>query len=432
MRTWLASLAIAASGCLAFCALGAASGLDNIQGGNTQARHVWRAPGDHVDVPFQWHDGHLIIPVRVNGSAQVRLAFDTGASATVLFETARTRSLSLQADGQIRVGSAEGRPGTPVNIVTDVSIDVGAIGIERLTILHVPLATSPIFDSADEAYFDGAIGYDLLRRFVTEIDYVRQTIRFSRKGGPERASPWRTLPIDVSARVPYVAVKLRDENSTAGVKLLVDTGAPSFAYMNPDLIDGMDVPVPGYLTRGNGFNGPFERRSARLRGFDIGGIQFDDLLVNFDRTDFKDLGRGVGLIGNGVLANFDLVLDYSARTLSIRPNARFSASSAADRSGIDLEPHTLGGIVQSIADGSGASKIGLKRGDIVTQLDGRKIEPGGFDQAKKLLSSARADVEICWRSGIKEQCARLPLADRLAASPRVRRTPVRAPFAPCI
>ena len=25
-------------------------------------------------------------------------------------------------------------------------------------------------------------------------------------------------------------------------------------------------------------------------------------------------------------------------------------------------------------------------------------------------------VEICWRSGIKEQCARLPLADRLAAT----------------
>ena len=220
----------------------------------------------------------------------------------------------------------------------------------------------------------------------------------------------------MSARVPYVAINLRDDNSTAGVKLLVDTGAPSFAYMNPDLIDGMDVPVPGYLTRGNGFNGPFERRSARLRGFDIGGIKFDDLLVDFDRTDFKDLGRGVGLIGNGVLANFDLVLDYSAKTLSIRPNARFSAVSAADRSGIDLEPHTLGGIVKSIADGSGASKIGLTRGDIVTHLDGRKIESSGFDQARKLLSSVRADVDICWRSENKEQCARLSLADRLAAS----------------
>ena len=90
--------------------------------------------------------------------------------------------------------------------------------------------------------------------------------------------------------------------------------------------------------------------------------------------------------------------------------------SAADRSGIDLEPHTLGGVVKSIADGSGASKIGLTRGDIVTQLDGRKIEPSGFDQSRKLFSSARADVDICWRSANKEQCTRLPLADRLAAS----------------
>jgi len=417
MRNWLVSLAIAASSCLAVCTPCAASGLENIQNGNIRSRHVWRAAGDHVDVPFQWHDGHLIIPVRVEGNAQVRLAFDTGASATVLFETARTRFLSLQSDGQIRVGSADGRPGTPVNIVPDVAIEVGTIGIERLTILHVPLATSPIFGSADEAYFDGAIGYDLLRLFVTEIDYVRQTIRFWRKRSPERTTRWKALPIDVTARVPYVAVKLHDENSTAdGVKLLVDTGAPLYAYMNPELIDGMDVPSRSYLTRGNGFNGPFERRSGRLRVFDIGGHRFDDLLVNFDRTDFKDLGRGVGLIGNGVLANFDLLLDYSARTLSIRPNAHFTAVSAADRSGIDLEPHTLGGIVQSIADGSGAGKIGLKRGDVVTRLDGRKLESGNFDQGKSLLSSDRANIEICWRSENREQCTQLPMADRLAAT----------------
>jgi hypothetical protein len=414
MRMGWASLTMAASCCLAACAPWSGSGVDNIQNGNSQSRHVWRASGEHVDVPFEWDDGHLIIPVRVNGSVPVRLAFDTGAAATVLFETSRTRSLALQPEGEIRVGAADGRPGTPVSIVADVSIDVGAIGIERLSILHVPLATSPIFGSGDEAYFDGAIGYDLLHRYVTEIDYVRQVIRFSRKRGPQSAAPWQTLPIDVSARVPYVAVRLRDDDSTAeGVKLLVDTGAPSYTYVNPELIDGLDVPSRSYVTRGNGFNGPFERTSGRLRRFDIGGHGFDDLLVHFDRTDFKDLGRGVGLIGNGVLANFDLLLDYSASTLSIRPNARFEVASAADRSGIDLEPHTLGGIVQSIADGSGASEIGMKRGDIVTHLDGRQIEPAGFDQAKALLSSARTDVEICWRSGIQERCTRLPLEDRL-------------------
>src|SRR5688500_12390140 len=130
MRMGLACLTIAASCCLAACVPWAGSGMKNIQGGNAQSRHVWHASGDHVDVPFEWYDGHLIIPVRVNGSAQVRLAFDSGASATVLFETARTRSLALQADGEIRVGGAEGRLGTPVSIVTDVSLDVGAIAIE--------------------------------------------------------------------------------------------------------------------------------------------------------------------------------------------------------------------------------------------------------------------------------------------------------------
>jgi hypothetical protein len=405
---------IACSGLQVSCS---SSGLNSIQQGNPQSRHVWEAKGERIVVPFEWYDGHLIVPVRINGSESLRFAFDSGAAATVLFETERTRSLRLDVERQITIGEAPGKPGTPVNIVNDVRIALDGISLTRMTVLHVPLAGSPIFASMDEAYFDGAIGYDLLRRFVTEIDYVNRTVSFAR-GSANRAlePPWQTLPIDVSGRVPLLATGLSSGASIESVQLIVDTGAPSYVYLNPDLTQRIEVPRRHFLTRGDGFNGPFERMTGRVATFRVGAIVFNDLVTHFDRTDFKDLRRGVGLIGNGVLRNFDVLFDYSAGTLSMRPNSRFDSGSTADRSGIDLEPHRLGAIVQSVAEDSAAGGVGLKHGDIVTRLDGQRVAQRNFDELKALLSSKREAVDICWHSGSTEEegvCKRLTLRDRM-------------------
>jgi hypothetical protein len=415
-QKWVALVAIIASAVLHVSC--SSSGLKNIQEGNPQSGHVWETTAERLVVPFEWYDGHVIIPVRINGSDSLRFAFDSGAAATVVFETERTQSLQLEVERQIRIGGAPGKLGTPVNIVNDVRVSLDGISLTRMTVLQVPLAHSPIFSSREEAYFDGAIGYDLLRRFVTEVDYVNRTISFSR-GTKDRTpgAPWQTLPIDVSGRVPLLTARLSiDAASSESVQLIVDTGAPSYVYLNPDLTGKIKVPQRHYLTRGKGFNGPFERMTGRVDTFSIGTIGFNDLVTHFDRTDFKDLGRGVGLIGNAVLRNVDLLFDYSAGTLSMRPNVRFNPASAADRSGIDLEPHRLGAIVQSIAEGSAASAVGVEPGDVITRLDGQRIEQSNFDESKALLSSNREAVDICWRSGntaTEEMCQRLPLRDRM-------------------
>jgi hypothetical protein len=391
----------------------AGSALENVQQGNPQAQHVWHAQGDRVVVPFEWHDGHIVIRVRINDSAPVRLAFDTGAGATVLFETERTRGLRLQAQRQIPIGGSAG-----VDLVNDATLSLDGIDVTRLTILHVPLRNSPIFANDDEAYFDGAVGYDLLHRFVTEIDYVKQVIRFS-KGPADVAADeaWRIVPIDVTGRVPVISVHLVHLQGARAraesVRLLVDSGAPAYAYLNPDLTKRIAVPARNYLTRGRSFNGPYERVTARLAAFSLGGFEFPGLVTHFDRTDFKDLGKAVGLIGNGVLRNFDLIFDYRAGTLAMRRNARFDPNSTADRSGIDLQPHRLGAIVRSVAPGSAAEKLGLKPGEVLTEIDGRSIRSDTFDAVKDLLSSDRQALTLCWRAQNERSCQPLPLVDRL-------------------
>ncbi|MEZ0472819.1 aspartyl protease family protein [Luteimonas salinilitoris] len=412
LRNIIVGAGIALSALLAGCS---SRGLDNLMTGNPSSRHVWQKPGDRISIPFEWHDGHLMIPVRVNGSADLRFAFDTGAAATVVFETERTQSLGLDIEQSIRIGEDAGFQGTLVDIVNDATISLDGIRLTGMTILHVALANSHLFGSLDEAYFDGAIGYDLLRRFVTEIDYVNRTITFSR-ARESRAfdPPWQTLPIDVSGRVPVITAQLRGEGSSQeSVGLILDSGAPFYLYLNPDLTEGVGIPLRHSLMRGKGFYGPIERITGRVAKFSIGRFAFDDQVTYFDRADFKDLPKAIGLIGNGVLRNFDLVLDYSAREVSMRPIAGFDTGSVADRSGINLLPHRSGAYAQSVVAGSPADGVGLRSGDVVTHLDGERIERSSFDALKERLSSDREAVDICWRSAAGEVCERLPLSDRL-------------------
>ena len=405
LRT-VAFMIVALIACAEPCAGGA---LENVQQGNPQAQHVWHARDASIAVPFEWHDGHLVIGVRINDSAPLRLAFDTGASATVLFETERTRGLRLQAQRQIPIGGSAG-----VDLVNDVKLSLDGIDVTRLTILHVPLRNSPIFANDDEAYFDGAVGYDLLHRFVTEIDYVKQVIRFSK--GPVNCCGGRSLANRADRRY---RPRAGDQRATTGRARPLGVGPPARRLRRA----GLRVPESrsDETHRCSGpqlpHSRPLVQRSIRARDRAARGILARRVRVSRARDALRShrlqrLGRAVGLIGNGVLRNFDLIFDYRAGTLAMRRNARFDANSRADRSGIDLQPHRLGAIVRSVAPDSTAVKLGLKPGDVVTDIDGRSLRSETFDGVKELLSSDRQTLTLCWRSQSERSCQPLPLVDR--------------------
>lgn len=414
-RSALQRLALPALLGLAACA---PSGLDNLQRGNPGAQARWEHPAADFAVPFDWQDGHLIVPVRVNGSAPLRFAFDTGAAATVLFETERSRDLRLAPpERELQVGARGDWPGTASRLINGVELQLGDLRLDGLTVLQIPLSNSPIFADADEAYFDGAVGYDLLRHFVTRIDYVGRTIQFFRVGGsPPPGADWQALPLDLAARVPYLRVELQDRDAPPEtVSLLLDTGAPSYLYLNPELTRAVGLPTPSYLLSGRQFNGPYHRVTGRLNRLGIGSFNFDQLLAHHDRDDFRELGRGIGLLGNGVLANFDLVLDYRAQTLWLRRNSHFSTASPADRSGLDLKPHRLGARVRALANSGAASQLGMRAGDLILAIDGEPLSAASYDRLTRLLRSPREALELCWRTAANaaRQCGSLRLANRL-------------------
>jgi hypothetical protein len=384
-----------------------ARGIMNLQSGNVFASQTWHNEDNSFTVPFVWHDGHIIIETKVNGAKSLRLALDSGASTTVLFETQRTKSLPLDIGREIKLRSSI------VNVVNDVLIEIGDIKLAELTIIHVPIDQNPLFDSYEMAYFDGAIGFDILNHFNVTIHYAEKLVTFSRQDAHLDFidDKWVTLPISIQGRIPYVDATMENsEGNLSQYSYVVDTGAPEYIYLNEKLAKGIEFPSVFVESQIQNFDGKHVIKTSRIKLFGLAGETFLDIAAN-DLPYFED-DYGVGLIGSGLLRKFDVHFNYRAGYMALHRNT-LSNKTYIDQSGFVLEPHQLGGIVKHVSEDSHAAIIGIKVGSIVNRIQGITLNEENFDLLRNLFRSEVSTLMICWQNGSVNECSKLNLNNSL-------------------
>jgi hypothetical protein len=383
------------------------TGLINLQSGNHFAKQDWDGADSSFTVPFNWHDGHVIISIAINSQQNLRFALDSGAAATVLFETERTREQQLSFEMQIDL------KGRKVNVVNDAVIAIGQITLSEMTIIQVPIDQSPLFGSYDEAYFDGAIGFDLLSRYMTRINYADKTVTFIKDSSTALKSvEWIKLPMEIHGRIPYISGAIPNQQGhPAYYDLIVDTGAPDYLYINSLLASDFTFPSSYFESNTNNFDGEHTVKTSRIDYFQVAGSSFDNIAVH-NLPYFED-DNGIGLIGSGLLRNFDVVFNYKNGYLALKKNRQFSPKTLIDRSGLQLEPHRKGGLVKGVGETAGLKVLKIDIGDVVTKINGHKINDISFDEIRGLLSSEAEQVELCWTSSGYNMCSTLVLQDRI-------------------
>ena len=73
---------------------------------NATASHHWVDGATTTSVQFELVDDHIIVPVAVNGSEPMNFVVDSGAAASVIFESRNTRSLSLELGAELALPTA--------------------------------------------------------------------------------------------------------------------------------------------------------------------------------------------------------------------------------------------------------------------------------------------------------------------------------------
>lgn len=324
-----------------------------------------------ADVRFHLVDNRVFVPAMLNGRGPYEMLLDTGAD-TGGVSLAVMEEIGAKAEGRMRVGGA----GEGKDVVFQTHI--GSLRIGRAELRGLP-AIAENFAALNDVIgferFDGIAGQAVFRRYVVDLDFARQRLKL--------IEPKSFRPPPGTIAIPftyYDGFMPLVRGTIAGVrgKFIVDLGDRSSLtlfgpFWRAHQLDDTLGPGVEALT-GYGVGGPIRGLVVRVPRFGFGKADAKGIVARLSLQasgGFAD-PKIAGSIGTGVLRHFRTIIDY--------PHSRFLLVPAAaepdrfDRAGLWLGRHGAQFAVFDVIAGGPADIAGLRKGDVVTEIDRSKVE----------------------------------------------------------
>ncbi|MBK9015077.1 MAG: aspartyl protease family protein [Saprospiraceae bacterium] len=321
-----------------------------------------------IDIPFEYKNDLIIVNVTFNRIFPLKFIFDTGAENTILAKRSITDLIGVNYEREFKVLGSD-----MTTVLTAYLVRGIHMRIEDM------VAPSQSLLVLDEDYFNfeellgmqihGILGADIFKGLLVKINYEHKMITLMKSGtGKLPSDGYQMLPISIEKNKPYLKTVIRTQNDTlVNVKLLLDTGAMLALLLNTDSHPGLKPPenaVSGNI--GTGLGGFLTGHLGRVASLSLGDLQCNEVITNF-----QDLEEGMdttmlqgrnGIIGNGVLSRFDVIIDYPGHKLYLQPNKNFKKEFKFDKSGLVViaADYLLNKyIVHSVIPGSPAALAGF-------------------------------------------------------------------------
>ncbi len=347
---------------------------------NTDVAERMRVPGQNVHdfsiarassttVPLQIVNNHIYLnDVMLDGRGPYTFILDSGGDYIVTPEVAA--AAQAQSSGALRlqgVGSAtEGAAFTHID-----SIAIGGAVVRNQYMLVLPIAAG--FGVAEGVKIDGMVGYQLLARFLSTIDYANSTLTLAMPSAALASAPGAaSIAFYFDGTIPRIPVGIDGLTTSAEV----DTGnrgglqlSSPFLATHPAIATLAKTP-PTIV--GFGIGGPSYARLGRMPTLQIGPYAISNSVASFTTQSqgaFADPFNPAN-IGGAIWRRFVLTFDYPHRQLLLAKNAEFDTPFGYDHSGLFLIDANGAYTVLSVLTNSPAAAAGLAKGDVIVGING--------------------------------------------------------------
>ncbi|MDF0715543.1 aspartyl protease family protein [Muricauda sp. 334s03] len=385
----------------------------------------------HQKIRFELINNLIIIPVEINGT-ELTFILDSGVSKPILFNLSKSDSISINNVTEVTVQGLGG--GEPMKALSSKG-NIFELGDAKnfSQDLYVVLDRDINFSTSLGIPVHGIMGYDLFRDFIVEVNYASKRIILH---NPERYTyrdrrKTQTIPLMVEGRKAYMqATVLMKDTANVPVKLLVDTGSSDALWLFHQPTKGLEVPEKNYEDLlGHGLSGDIFGKRSKINGIRIGDFELNEAKVAFPyRESFKgldSLSDRNGSVGGELLKRFNMVFDYSRGLITLKKNGNFKEPFQYNLAGIDLQHNGLRYIAESIANGNGvvksdeqdafgnvqillenktrlslvpeivvsgiragspAAEAGLREGDVILAVNGKRVHRYKLQEILKMLN----------------------------------------------
>ncbi|MDF1544113.1 MAG: aspartyl protease family protein [bacterium] len=272
---------------------------------------------DFLILPLDYINGHLRVTAHLNGK-KMWFILDSGASATLL-NRASVAELGLKKVGALPARGVGGF--AEVDLVKLDSLNIGEITLFDLKagVLDLSQLDRRVLP---KGLFGGLIGYDFLSKLPLEIDYNQPSITLFKPGSFQPPQGIKPIDFVLTSQVPTIEASV---NGHSG-KFLIDLGNALGFIAHHQFVSETKLArslsdIQESTRRFAGITGSMSARTGMCDSVNIADIRLDSI-----RLILPDSAGGVsgsdqlsGTIGNLVLQNFKILLDYGSKKIWLLP-----------------------------------------------------------------------------------------------------------------
>jgi hypothetical protein len=275
---------------------------------------------DSRELPFDFLHNQVVLRVAINGAGPYNFILDTGTYASTI-------DLGLAKKLRLKLSEPRAKSrGAGSRHVTGRVTTIEELRVSESEVVRLDAAALDLSHIARELGnpLHGVLGSNFLESRITQIDYLRRRIRFLSEP-PARMpdSPRRiTFPMRFSSGS---VLPLLEDCHINGRRLPVsiDTGSSLGLVLFREaivLLGLEDLAREGIPLGAAGYRGRARLTKGWLRSVQLGGIDLGAIQVAYVRSGYGDENSAderAGNLGNAVLQDFVLTLDYCHKTVTL-------------------------------------------------------------------------------------------------------------------
>lgn len=279
-----------------------------------------------AQIPFETRGSHLLVKVQTNQSDSLNFIFDSGATNISIDSlTAERAGVSKENRETVSVGGSGGTQ--HYKMALHQNLKLGNIAINDVNMVLIN------FKSLSEAIgvkLDGIIGYEVLNKYITKLDFEQKKISFYDQIKSVDTTGYTGIPFEFNKdilipRFP-VSITLANGETFTG-RVMFDTGnaftlivsTPFSKYHNFNSKLGETS-----MQLGRGLNATTQDQLATINSMSFNGFNFGKMGIRLTINDQAEPKDGyLGILGMEVIRRFHVILDYQQKKIYLKPNLAY-------------------------------------------------------------------------------------------------------------
>lgn len=349
-----------------------------------------------ITIPFELKQGYIVMNLRFHNSFPLSFIYDTGAENTILFQKKISDVLNLTYDKTVEVQGPDAKEVINAYITRGVYLTLeNTANVKRdIIVLEKDILA---LDKVIGVPINGIIGASFFKGLYVQIDYLNQEVIIydGRYFNNNILKKYKEVPILMNQSKAYLKCEIEiRKNQNQNVNLLLDTGAGLSILLYDELHPNKEtVEIPtGKL--GVVVSGALQGYLGEVQKLKFGDFEFQNLISSLIQLDtlvtINSKSKKKGLIGSVLLSRFDIIIDNLNNKLYFKAHKSYNEKIEYNKSGIEL--YATGEklnkfLINSIVKGSAAYFAGLKKGDIITKINGLSTKWRSFDNIMDIFSA---------------------------------------------